>query len=160
MRPQSGAHCHAGVRAATLLKEQSGLEASSVAFVRKGRCTGRIDCSSGRCDLLRTREARFDSASHWSAIEPPSVRMSVVCVRRSRERGLDTRSVRRQASARRRFSRLVTQRDGRKRCLRRASFHQAPLCRFVGRAVFGARQTTHTHTCGEYAIDYARDMLY
>ena len=143
----------------TLLVELPGLEASSAAFVRTRRCTG-VNYPAGRCDLLRTREARFDSASHWAVIGTPRVRMSDVCVRRSRERGLDTRSVRRQASARRRFSRLVTQRDGRKRCLRRASFHQAPLCRFVGRAVFGARQTTHTHTCGEYAIEYARDMLY
>ena len=44
---------------------------------------GRADGRPGRCDLLRTREARFDSASHWDAIGPPRLRMSVVCVRRS-----------------------------------------------------------------------------
>ena len=77
---------------------------------------GRADGRPGRCDLLRTREARFDSASHWDAIGPPRLRMSVVCVRRSRERGLNTRSVRRRAQARRRFSRLLARRDGGKRC--------------------------------------------
>eukprot|EP00964_Phaeocystis_antarctica_P017508 scaffold9674_cov66-Phaeocystis_antarctica.AAC.4 len=35
----SGAHCHAGVPAATLLKQLPGLAASSVAFVQTGRCT-------------------------------------------------------------------------------------------------------------------------
>ena len=77
---------------------------------------GRVDDRPGRCDLLRTREARFYSASHWAAIGPPRLRMGVVCVRRSRERGLITRSVRRRAQARRWFSRLVARRDGGKRC--------------------------------------------
>ena len=111
-----GAHCHAGVPGATLLKQLPGVEASSVAFVRTGRCMGRFDGRPGRCDLLRTREARFYSASHWAAIGPPRLRMGVVCVRRSRERGLITRSVRRRAQARRWFSRLVARRDGGKRC--------------------------------------------
>eukprot|EP00964_Phaeocystis_antarctica_P050649 scaffold29492_cov51-Phaeocystis_antarctica.AAC.1 len=59
---------------------------------------GRVDGRPGRCDLHRTRKARSNSASHWAAaIGPPGLRMGVVCVRRSRERGLNTRSVRRRA---------------------------------------------------------------
>ena len=103
--------------AATLLKQLPGLEASSVACVRTYRCTGRVDGCSGRCDLLLTREARFDSAPHWPAIRLSRVRLSVVCVRRSRERGLDSRGVRRWARARRQIiSRFVAHGDGGEQC--------------------------------------------
>ena len=130
----SGAHCHAGVPAATLLVELPGLEASSVACVRTSLNTGRVDGCSDRCVLLRTQEARFDSASYWSAIRLTRVRLSVVCVCRSRERGLNSRGVRRWARARRRFSRSVAHRDGGEQCgarsvrARLAGWPRAELC--------------------------------
>eukprot|EP00964_Phaeocystis_antarctica_P092791 scaffold59749_cov73-Phaeocystis_antarctica.AAC.6 len=113
-----------------------GLEASSVACVRTYRCTGRVDGCSGRCDLLLTREARFDSAPHWPAIRLSRVRLSVVCVRRSRERGLDSRGVRRWARARRQIiSRFVAHGDGGEQCgprsVRRRDLPFWPRAEFV-----------------------------
>eukprot|EP00964_Phaeocystis_antarctica_P017507 scaffold9674_cov66-Phaeocystis_antarctica.AAC.3 len=60
--------------------------------------------------------------------------MSVVCVRRSRERGLNSRSVRRRARARRRFSRLVAHRDGGEQCGARSVRRVGATCRCWPRA--------------------------
>ena len=80
----SGAHCHAGVPAATLLVELPGLEASSVACVRTSLNTGRVDGCSDRCYLLRTQEARFDCIA---LARRPAVTRAVECRLRLSESG-------------------------------------------------------------------------